>query len=477
MVAIFLSAAVGLSVLLLNVFKSARTSPLWVFVASWTPILVTCLIPGFAEPDLQPKALTMIALAYGAVAAGELVSRILPFNLSTNRDLIPNPPRQATIDPTNLIRWHYILMVILAAYAVLDVARSLPLVQSVGGWNAVFTSAGGDFRRAQLETSIEAAQSTLGGDGAVFGILNYGLFLGHAAVFTGSVLWCAGRRLIGILPVLICTIYGLLSLQRTTFAMVLLLFLFAIFLLPSNASVYAGSLKKHHHPRTARITLGRAVAYLIGVAIASAAILYPLELRNQGTRNATGIESVTQYLASGILGLNSRIRMGSDGATTTAGVGTTEPGYGSYTFTNLFSVINRLGISLPNAPSFYDYYRVRLDGRTFVTNTGTAILDFYLDFGWLGIAGGFLLISLCAGISISRMRRGRVSGLPIAAFLLASLTWSFFGNSLLNDVRYLLATLLACEAIRRSCGSGDAHHPTSRDVANTPSVLPSSSSS
>jgi len=178
------------------------------------------------------------------------------------------------------------------------------------------------------------------------------------------------------------------------------------------------------------------------------ALFYPLAVRNRGTSNAIGLDSVAQYLVSGILGLNARNVVNPSLAPAAADIPNGELALGSYTFSNTFNVLNRLGLDIQVAPIFFDFYRVKLADSIYVTNTGTSIIDFFLDFGWPGIFLGFFLLALSASITQQYIRYGVVALVPIAAFLLASVAWSFFGNTLLNDVRYLLATIVGSVVLR-----------------------------
>ena len=326
--------------------------------------------------------LSLIGVAVGTTCAGSVVH-------------VPNRSSSiARVDLVKLTRLHWIRVITLCAFAATQLMRAEPLVRSAGGYLAVLISAGGDLRRASLASSVEAAQTALDASGALSGVTNYVLFAGHISLFTGALLWKLGRQRLAILPVLISAAYGVLSLQRSSFVMAILLFGTTIVSLPCLKS------QNGQNEQTLLATSARRKRGIWqSVTICSTgivAVLLPLYWRNVGTRNATGLDSLGQYFVSGIMGLNARNTWNSawnpPPGNEFATVGP-DPGFGAYTFGNIFSVLNRLGLDVPTAPNFYDYYYVQVWGQRFATNTGTSIVDFYYDFGMFGILAAFVLLS------------------------------------------------------------------------------------
>jgi oligosaccharide repeat unit polymerase len=238
-------------------------------------------------------------------------------------------------------------------------------------------------------------------------------------------------------------------LQRSLFVMAALIFIVVALLLPSRASGVLLETSRAGSPGQATRPV---VPTLIVLSLAAVAILLPLQLRNVRGGNATGLASLFQYLLSGILGLGARDQQHPfwtpPPAYGAVGVGPA-PGYGSYTFRGLFRVLDQLGVPVPVAPTFYDYYPVAVGDVSYWTNTGTSILDFRLDFGIVGVCVAFLVLSFTATVLQRQQPRNRLYALPITAYLLVTLFWSFFGNSLLNDFKYFLSALFGCYILSR----------------------------
>jgi hypothetical protein len=200
---------------------------------------------------------------------------------------------------------------------------------------------------------------------------------------------------------------------------------------------------------------------LIVLGFTAVAVLLPLQLKSVGTKNATGLTSLFQYLLAGILGLSARDQFNPDWTPPAADgflSAGPAPGYGTYTFTGLFRALHGLGMPVEVGANAYEYYTVTIGGVQYSTNTLTSIGDFRLDFGFIGVFVMFFVLSVAA--TMLQMRQGRNSALyavPVTAYLLVTLIWSFFGSSLLDDFKYLLSMLFGCYILRRLVGS--TYHP------------------
>lgn len=408
-----------------------------VFAVTWCPILLLCSLSSSAQPRILQSTWNMVWIAL----AGVIIGTVVVSGTAARDD--GRPP--VLVNVQRLLKWHRVGLVLLLGYVALQLVKSRSLVEQAGGWIAVISTAGGDVRRASLASSIQATNSALDGGAALGGALNYVLFAGHITAFTGALLWKLRiNRSLAVLPIILVAIYGVLSLQRTSLMMTMLLFVMALTAMPDRLESTAPPLRKRPPSKYG------APQVAAGLVVAGAGILIPLYSRNVGTKNATGFDSLLQYFVSGVLGLNARNTYNPAWhAPVIANEVAPDPGYGSYTLTNIFGVANRLGLPVPVAPNFYDYYYVSFGGARFATNTGTSIVDFYYDFGFVGIGVAFLVLAAAGTYFQRRARRGVVMYSPLAAYFLTAIAWSFFGSSVLADVRYALVACLAALALSR----------------------------
>ena len=412
-------------------------------------MLVIASLPGLVQPALSQSTWNMIWLALMGVVLGCILGALLGAFPSSAERLADY---ETDINFSHLVRWHWLLTFALGGYGALQLFKARALISGVGGWGAIFSSAGGDFRSAQLAQSAEASQTSLDSSGALIGVAGYVLFLGHASLITGAILWRTGRPSIALVPLGVSAAFSILTLQRTSFVMAALLFAVLVLLLGSRTSGLRVQTPGVGSPRSGKQTF---VPTLIVLGLTAVAVLLPLQLRNVRSGNATGLMSLFQYLLSGILGLSARDGLNpnwspppADGFVSAGPA----PGYGSYSFTGLFRVLHQLGVPVPVAPNAYDYYTVAISGAGYWTNTNTAtsIYDFRLDFGFVGIFVLFFALSFVATVLQQRQcRNGVLYALPVTAYLLVTLFWSFFGSSLLDDIKYLLSALFGCYILSR----------------------------
>ncbi|MDQ0212054.1 O-antigen polymerase [Arthrobacter bambusae] len=426
-------------VVLSNFMQMPWLNPITALVAPWLTVMLLASIPGAMNPEPSLGLWTMVLTGFVATAVGALGGWLI-----AQRQVPTIPHQKRPLDIRRIIVSHWILTIALAVYGVIQAADAWPLLQRLGGVQAIFSASaalGNEYKYEYSQSRLETTSAALDGGGFASGAFGYILFLGHIALFTGAILWRSNRRILASLPLIISAAYSLFSLQRTSFFMCFLIFgATVIYAKRLETSPEQGSLT--NDPRR----LKRARAYILGFLVLIPVLLYPVQQRNNSTHNSTGLESLAQYLISSVAGLNARIDSNFDIATPPAevtGALAPSPGLGAYTFTGLFTLLKRIGLPVPVAPHALDYYSVEIFGTPFSTNTGTSLVDFYLDFGWAGLIFIPLVIGLVASICLRRFISGRVSALPLLVILMVSIFWSFFVNALLGDFRYLYMAIVA----------------------------------
>lgn len=426
-------------VVLSNFMQMPWLNPVTALVAPWLTVMLVASIPGAMNPEPSLGLWAMVLAGFAATAAGTLCGWLI-----TQRQASAIPHQSRPMDIRRITLSHWILTMALAVYGVIQAADAWPLLQRLGGVQAILSASGAlgnEYKYEYSQSRLQTTSAALDGGGLASGSLGYVLFLGHIALFTGAILWRSHRRALACLPLIISAAYSLFSLQRTSFFMCFLIF--------GATVIYAKRLEsgpEHesvtNHPRRLR----RIRTYILGFLVLIPVLLYPVQQRNNSTHNSTGLESLAQYLISSIAGLNARIDSNFDIATPPAevtGALAPSPGFGAYTFTGLFTILKRIGFPVPVAPHALDYYSVEIFGTPFSTNTGTSLVDFYLDFGWAGVIIIPLVVGFVASICLRKFISGRVSALPLLVILMVTIFWSFFVNALLGDFRYLYMALVA----------------------------------
>jgi oligosaccharide repeat unit polymerase len=377
----------------------------------------------------------MVFIGFMASSVGSILGWAL------SKSWIQTERQFMAVDRRRVLKVHNWLSVALAVYGVMQASDAWPILQRLGGIQAIFASEaalGNEYKYQYAQDRLQLTSSALDGSSFLSGSLGYVLFLGHISLFTGAILWRNGNRIAASIPLIISAAYSLFSLQRTSFFMCLLIFAASV--------IYAKQLPGVKSVKDKKKRKGRLAALVIGGAVMLPVLLYPIQQRNNATQNSTGFESLAQYLVASVAGLNQRIAPGFRIPTPPAEIsGATAPteGLGAYTFTGLFGLLNRAGLPVPVAPHAFDYYSTEIFGTQFSTNTGTAYLDFYLDFGFTGIIFMPFIIGFCAAVALRKFTAGSVAALPLLVILLVSIAWSFFVNALLGDFRYLYMAVIA----------------------------------
>ncbi|WP_426184745.1 O-antigen polymerase [Microbacterium sp. TWP3-1-2b2] len=362
------------------------------------------------------------------------------------------------IDIANLRSKHMILIGVLAAYVATQFLTMWPTIQSVGGLGAIFDGAGDVYRRAVIDDALSKAQSGLGEGGLLAAGLNYVLFIvGMSSLFTGSVLWVARYRLAAIVPVALSSAISILTLQRTSVVLSVLLFTFGVF-----AVKWSGvDLERRAKGARRRSALPGIFAGLVALGAAAWFMVFLSGTRGGKAEERGIVTTFAEYLLGGLAGLNARNAQGADWAPLPAEGGGLDPtlGMGGYTFGGLWSVLARLGFPVEQTRYNLNFTPVNLFGEATITNVAGALGEYYLDFRWAGIIViSAALAFLTATFQRRLLRDGSMVVIPALAFLLTVGAWSFFG-SWFSDLRLILLAVLGGLILKWAIsGTKKGHH-------------------
>lgn len=431
-----------------------RVNAVSVLSVVWLPVMAVASLPGMLTPGLSDSTWAyvfcgLISWSIGAIWAAWHRSRIARVHPSSSAP-------GWTPDWNRVRRAHGALLACFLANGALEIVQLWPAIRAAGGFHALFnsvSSSAGTFKIGLVAQEAQSRAVDFSAGGVILGLLNYLTFIGLLSLFTGALLWLKGQRLRGICPIMIAAALSFITLQRTTFVLCLLLFVFGIYgfrrLLRPKAALSPPS--RRLRPRRFRSTLIMILTGTLGTAV----LLIPLKLRNLGTTRSTGVRSLIEYLTASIAGLNVRIGAvngiphppvdvaGHSGPTT---------GFGAYTLTNGFTIAHRLGLPVHTVPGIYDYYVVRIGSQVFTTNTATSFYDFVLDLRYPGLV--ILPLILGALTSWLQLKKGAhgAAWVPMTSILLATAAWSFFVDAMTRDIRYLVMGLVGSIVIGRLGG-------------------------
>lgn len=435
-------ALIALSAALVVIGNFARMpwlNPITALVGPWLTVMLLASLPGALTPALTPGLWTLMLTGFMGTAVGALFGWFVGDTREIGSLVRPK------VEIVRVARFHKILSAGLAVYGIVQAIDAWPILQRLGGVQAIFSPSaalGNEYKYQYSQDRLETTSAALDGSTFLTGSLGYILFLGHISLFTGAVLWRSGRRVLASVPLVVAAGYSLFSLQRTSFFMCFLIF--------ATTVVYTKTLQVERgvvspKKKTNRGS-GRLAAVIVGCVLLVPVLLYPIQQRNNATQNSTGLQSLAQYLLSSIAGLNQRIdpnfRIAAPPAEISGAVAPQE-GWGAYSFTGLYTLLKRAGVPVPVAPHAFDYYSAEIFGLPFSTNTGTSFLNFYLDFGWVGVAIMPFTMGLLASVALRHFLRGKIAALPYLVVLIVSIIWSFFVNALFGDFRYLYLTIIA----------------------------------
>ncbi|MEJ1089344.1 O-antigen polymerase [Microbacterium sp. Mu-80] len=389
------------------------------------------------------------------------------------------PLAPLSIDITRTLRLHYLFSLVFAIYVVFQLSTAWPLIQAAGGISHILSSGGNAYRAASLNQAL--ADSQVGLSGGIIGpLVNYGTFIiGSLSIYTGAIVWKAGRRLVAIMPLLIGGALGLLTLQRTSIVLVFLLFAVGVWSLSlSGVSIPLAPRAGRRAPENRMIRRPRLVRTVASAVVALSVVggfLYATtSARTSEAAGGSLLSTAGEYVVGGLAGLNSRSAGGPEWAkipSDVAGVFDPYPGGGGYTFTGLWSVLDRLGLPVETTRVNLDFTPVTLFGESTITNVVSALGEFYLDFRMPGV----VILSFLLGFGTAFFQRRmmdsrRVLLVPLVVFLLTFAFWSFF-VAWTSDLRQILIAMVGGPILTWAVRYRTAPH-TDGMAVTTPATIP-----
>lgn len=421
----------------------------------WMVSVVVAVSFGGIADQILDLTWVMILTTWLATIAGAFIGRVVPAP-SVKR---PEGGADTVISIDRLRLKHRILVIVLATYVAFQFATMWPTIESVGGMSAIFDGGGDAYRRTVLDAALGKAQSGFGEGGILVAVITYILFIvGMSSIFTGAILWVARYRFAGIIPVALSSAISILTLQRTSVALSILLFAFGVFAVRWSKVNLQQRPTKEGPPGTSAPGGSALPGVVAGVVALGAAAWFIIFLSGSrgGRADERGIiATLGDYLLGGLAGLNARNFQGEDWAPLPAVEGGSDPspGMGGYTFGGLWSVLARLGFPVTQTRYNLDYVPVNIFDERTIVNVAGATGEYYLDFRWAGI----ILISAALGLVTTLLQRrvlhnGSLAAIPALAYLLTVGTWSFFG-SWFSDFRLMLLAVVGGAILTWALGS------------------------
>jgi oligosaccharide repeat unit polymerase len=427
-------------------FQRRLLTPMALYSLVW---ILAVLAASWSERGYLPLAgatWSLIFTGFAAVAAGCVCGAVLA---SSGPPVFgPRRERGELYDEQLLERYYWVALALLVGSVALDVAQALPLLSEAGGLKGVLSGTGLGYREAQNSAAAAATMTGFGGGSFAIAVLGYFLFLGNVTLVWGGYYAATGRWRRAMSPLLLVAIYSLFTLQRFAFVYSLLILFFSYI---------------YHRRLLGRARGGSLRPWVVLATLAVVVVFLPLQLRGQATNSTSRFDSVIDYFAGGVAGLNQTL-------IDQVPAPTHVPAYGTYTFFGAASILERLGVHLVLPPNTLPYLSIS-STRSVENNVDTWLLYPYYD---LGIAGVFLIgFGLGLGgtyLDASVMRRGRLAYVTPASLLLATIVMGFFGLSLIRDLRWLVLTVAAVAvtprvtrrtALRETPQSGPSREPES----------------
>lgn len=412
------------------------------FSMSWIAmILIATVFNGLTDPIVE-FTWVLILVGWASLFVGSIAGWALGKNRSSN--FVAKP---IIIDLRRTTWFHLVFLALFAVYLVIRFQTAWPLISAAGGWEAVLGTGGNAYRSASLTLALSDSQEGLNG-GFLGPLINYGTFIpGMLATYTGAVLWRGHRRLLGITPVVLSGLLGLLTLQRTSIMIVLLLFVIAVWQLKlTGVEIQTGS-RDPSERRPARSGARRLAAFVATLALLGAAgafLFITTSARTDQSRGSALQSSIGEYIVGGIAGINTRSANGGAWPLVPADVAgqfDPSPGLGGYTFTGLWTVLHRIGFPVTTTRVNLDFTQATMFGEATVTNVVSALGEFYLDFRMPGV----VILAFLLGFGGAFLQRrligsGRVTAIPMTSFLLTFAFWAFF-VAWSSDLRQLLVAV------------------------------------
>lgn len=435
--ALLVVAVLAIMILVARAAGLPRFNAVSVYAVPWIIVSITGVALGGVGDQIRGETWAMITIA----ALSTLVGSIFGWKLSRQKE-IEDPSRIEPVNVSRLLRIHLVLFAALATHAAIQLQETLPLIQQFGGIQAILTSGDSAFRQATVNAAMGDLQSGLGTGGLRSAALNYGFFLlGMPSIYTGALLWKARHRIIGIAPVALSAAVAVVTLNRTSIMLSVLLFIFALIGLKwTDVEVSSSKKKPKKASPLASAVFGVAA---LGAIVWVFAAISSARGQTESEGGLTGLFS--EYLVGGLAGLNARNASGWDWPPLPAigGGYDPSPGLGAYTFGGLWAVLHRLGFPVELARHHLDFTPVTLFGRQTETNVAGAIGEYYLDYRIFGIILLPFVIGFLTSAAQKWSKGSRLLTLvPTMSFLLTVGTWSFF-VSWFSDFRQTLLAILA----------------------------------
>lgn len=414
------------------------------FSISWAAMIVVAVVFDGLTDSIADFTWVIVLTAWASLLCGAVVG----WAAAGTRDPTLRPP--VVIDIRRTTRFHLLFTALFLVYLAIRFMSAWPLISAAGGWEVVLGTGGNAnaYRNASLNSALEDSQSSIDG-GMLDAVVNYATFIpGMLATYTGAILWRAGRRLLGGAPVILGGALSLLTLQRTSMMIVVLLFVIAVWQLRiSGVDIpHARARTKSTEQQVAALPKrqGRFAAIVATVALASVAGWFFVTTTTARTDNSTesGLQaSLGEYVIGGLAGINTRSAEGPEWPrvpSDTAGQFDPSPGLGGYTFTGLWTVLDRLGFPVETTRVNLDFTQATMFGQPTITNVVSAVGEFYLDFRLPGVIALSFLLGF-GGAFLQRRLQGsrRVALVPLVSFLLTYSFWSFF-VAWSSDLRQLI---------------------------------------
>jgi oligosaccharide repeat unit polymerase len=406
-------------------FGAGLLSPVAVYAAIWglAALVVTRPARGYLPVDEETWALVFVA--FGAFVCGCVAAAALRV---PEHGAAHGLYDEARLD--RAFRWG---LLALAASVALDIIRLLPLLTQAGGVSGLLSGGGLSFREAQFEASADAATTGFGSGSLATAMLAYVFFAGYLTLVWGGYYAVRGRWLRALVPLLLVAAYSLLSLQRFPFVSGLLIFAFSF----------------RYHRRLIQREAQASRRPMIALALVAVAVVFvPLQLRGQAVTGSERYDSVVDYFAGGLAGLNTSI-------VEDVPIPDPNPGHGVWSLYGAASIAKRFGAPLTLPPAILPSRGISLT-RSTPNNVGTYLIYPYYDFGLAGlVAFACALGALATWLDRAVLLGRRVVLVPAGTIALTTIAMSFFGLSLLRDARWLYLVAVGC-AVTRHLAPGAA---------------------
>ncbi len=417
-----------------------RLNVMTVFSAIWVPVVLVASQAGAVMPGLGLGSWTLFLVGLLGLLVGTLVVAGRPSTVRV----------ESKVDMAGMRKAHFIFCAILALYVLWQYYQILQKGISLTDVFFANDNSGNKYRWSFFYEQEDVDASTFESTGLIRGGVSWLLFFGNVSIFTGACLWVAKRRALAVIPLVLSAAFSVLTVQRASFFWAMLLFAFTAVSLRRSTFIDVNAPR----PKTARSPL-RILGAALAVAFAAFVLIYPDTVRTRGTNEEATTFLKFQYLFSGIGGLNYRDETDSRSSlyfNVDSAAADATPG--SNTFTEFFSILRRFDMPIKTAPTHYDWYSVDILGSPFSTNTNTMFLDFWLDFGLIGV---FIVSFALAALATLVQRfawQGKVAAAPLFAFIMTGITYSIIATAMIGSFRYLLvigaATLVLSRFVKQS---------------------------